>query len=350
MKKKSLLTGLLVLGLAAFLVACGNEPSTAVSGNEASEVQEDATENTDPIRIVLYPNESGSEFASIREYLVYFIEKATGRPAEAITTTHYNIAIEAIAQGSADLAYMGPTGYIIAAGMNDNDVRAVFTSSGPSGTLDDAVYFSFIAVRQEDVTLWEDGNGGFDLSGLEGEVMSFVSPTSTSGFVVPGTFIVNYFGLDHLDNVGQPGFFSQVNYPESHPGSAHSLITGQSNVAAFMNMEPHFEHVDGPLNEAGMVKCVRADAEAPLDSVAGECVVMIHAITVPNAPFVANFSSGNVTEAEFNAIIDIFTSDEVTNNENFFGDPTDDSVLSWFPRRGNERFLRVDPSMYDDLR
>ena len=357
--KKSLTALLLVLGFGVFLVACDNDTATSEVNTPQAQTPTptptptpEETVNTDPIRVVLYPNESGSEFAQIRDYLSLHITEATGRPVEIITTTHYNIAIQAIAEGTADIAYMGPTGYIIAAGMNDNDVRAIFTSSGPSGTLDDAVYFAFIGVRYEDKHLWYAGNGEFDLSGLEGEVMSFVSPTSTSGFVVPGTFIVNYFGLANLDAVGQPGFFSQVNFPDSHPGSYHSVLTGQSNVGAFMNREQEFEHVGGPLNDTGMIKCVREDLGAPFDALAGQCIVAIHAITVPNAPFVANLSSGNLTEAEVDAIVDIFISDVVTNNPNFFGDPDDTSVMSWFARREGQshRFVRVDPSMYDDLR
>jgi len=329
----------ILLGFAIFtgvltLVACdGNNIASESSNNE-------------PIRIVLLPSESGSQFAIIHDYLEQLIEEATGRPGEVITTTNNNVAIEAIAQGAADIAWLGVTSYIIASEQNPN-VRAIFTDSGESGTLDDAVYYAFIAVRYEDADDWMDGSGGFDLSGLEGSVISFVSPTSTSGFVIPGTYIVNRFDLNSLDDLATPGFFGQVNFLESHQGSAFSLINGQSNVASFMNQESLFEHVGGPLNGVGMIYQVREDAVAPLNQVRGERLMIIHSITVPNGPFVANFD--NLTQEEVDAIVEIFTSDAVAKNENFFG--SNPSVVSFLPRiSGNERFVPVDPSFYDDLR
>ena len=360
--KKNLFRIMMVLGLGLLLTACGDEDNTeTVSGNAlGNEVEENGdsedsgtseASNDDPIVIVLYPNESGSEFAAVHEELERLIYEATGRPGEVMLTVDYNIAIEAIAQGAADLAFMGPTGYIVASEQNPN-VRAMFVSSGPSGTLDDAVYYSFLAVREEDGHLWEDGAGGYDLSLLEGESMSFVALTSASGFVVPT------MGLDSLgflpdgvmaeDHFGIAGpFFSEVMMGESHQGSAFNLVTGQTNVAAFFNMESVFEHYDGPVNEAGMVYAVRQNAEAPLDSVEGELMRIIKSITVPNAPFVANLDT--LTEGEVEAITEMFTSDVVTYNENFFS-PDQDRVVGFITRTDQERYLRVPEYFFDDLR
>ena len=359
--KKSML-GIFALGMLLALVACGNDndsgAGTAEDGSTiVSEASEDETTTVEepvsdePIVIVLYPNESGSEFAAVHDDLERLIYEATGRPGQVMLTVDYNIAIEAIANGTADLAFMGPTGYIIASNQNPN-VRGMFVSSGPSGTLEDAVYYSFLAVREEDGHLWEDGQGGYDLSGLEGESMSFVALTSTSGFVVPA------IGLDGLgflpegviaeDHFGIAGpFFSEVMMGESHQGSAFNLLTNQTNVAAFFNMESVFEHHDGPINEAGMVYAVRADAEAPLDSVQGELMRIIMSISVPNAPFVANFDT--LTEDEVEAIVDMFTSDAVTYNENFFS-PDQDRVTGFTTRTDQERYLRVPDGFFDDLR
>lgn len=334
MKKMTKLIGTLGLGL--LLAACGNDAA--------------AQDNQGPITIVLYPNESGSEFGAVHEDMERLIYEATGRPGQVMTTVDYNIAIEAIANGSADLAFMGPTGYIIASNRNPN-VQAMFVSSGPSGTLEDAVYYSFLAVREEDGHLWEDGNGGYDLSLLEGESMSFVALTSTSGFVVPSIGLASLGflpdGVMAEDHFGIAGpFFSEVLMGQSHQGAAFNLLTEQTNVAAFFNMESVFEHYSGPLNQAGMVYAVRQDAEAPLDTVRGEQMRIISSIAVPNAPFVANFDT--LTEEEIDAITEIFLSDSVTYNENFFA--TDSESVSFHTRTGAERYLRVPAGFFDDLR
>jgi len=384
MKKRSLLLGLLVLTLGFVLVGCGDDDSDTPAGgnNGGNETVEngngyetngngdetngngdetievglpDCVGEGDPISIVLYPNESGSEFSAVHDDLRTLICLATGRPGDVQLTIDYNIAIEAIANGTADLAFMGPTGYIIASNQNPN-VRAMFVSSGPSGTLEDAVYYSFLAVREEDAHLWEAGDGGFDLNLLEGESMSFVALTSTSGFVVPSIGL-NSLGFlpegvapeDHF-GIGGP-FFSEVLMGVNHQGSAFNLLTGQTNVAAFFNMESVFEIYDdfgGTLtNQAGMIYAVRQDAEAPLDSVAGELMRIILSISVPNAPFVANFDT--LTDAEVEAIVEVFTSELVTDNENFWA--SDDTTIAFQGlRHGEERFLTIPDDFFDDLR
>lgn len=337
-----------------FLAACGNPATEAPTNNDNATTQQEAPTNDNEIVFVLFPNESGSEFAGMHADLEALIYQATGRPGRIMTTTDYTVTIQAIAEGAADLAYLGPIGYILASRQNPN-VHALMTSSGPSGTLEDAVYYSFLAVREEDAHLWENGQGGFDLSLLEGESMSFVAPTSTSGFVVPGSVMENMFDSIsdfEMDLIEGGPFFSEVLFGGSHQGSAYNLLTGQSNVAAFFNMESFFIHNDGPLNQAGMVYAVRDDAAAPLEGLRGELMRIILSITVPNAPVIVNpEGQGGLTQTEIDAIVELFLSDEVTNNTNFFSHP-DDGVASLFTRTdgGDERFLRVDPSFYDDLR
>jgi len=338
MEKRYVFRLILIFFASVLLVACTNENGN----NEGADGV-----NTDPIVVVLFPHESGPEFRMIHDEIERLIYEATGRPGEVMTTIDNNVAIEAISQGVADIAYLGVASYFIAREQNPN-VRSMFTPSGPSGTLDDAVYFSFLAVREEDVHLWEDGQGGFDLSGLEGEIFSFVSLTSTSGFVVPGEAIVDLFDLDSTDELAISGtFFEEVLFAGSHQASAFSVLNGQVNVAAFLDMEAHFEHVGGPLNAAGMIYQVREDAEVPLVSRAGDRLVIIKSTPVPNGPFVANMNT--LTEEEVTAITAIFTSDAVANNENFFGTPESDTV-SWEVRgTGNERFVPVDTTWYEAL-
>ena len=360
MKKKNVMASLFISGLVFILSACGDGAlaENQTTSTQAATTTEETANGTDTcvgegedIVIVFYPNESGAEFEIIHREIERLVCEATGRPGRAMPTTDYVIAIEAIANGTANLAYMGPTGYIVASNRNPN-VRAMKISSGPSGTLEDAVYYSFLAVREEDAHLWEDGQGGYDLSLLEGEIMSFVALTSTSGFVVPTIGLASHGflpdGVLAEDHFGISGpFFSEVMMAQSHQASAFALVSGDANVAAFFNMESHFEHHSGPVNDVGMVYAIRQDADAPLDSVGGELMRVIMSISVPNAPFVANHDT--LTDDEVEAIIERFLADDVTHNENFFSS-NQDLVRGFFTRTDQERFLRVPDGFFDDLR
>ena len=103
----------LLLGLMIFLAACGNdsgEASTSDESDESAASDSGSEENAegeaasdDPINVVWYPNESGSELEDGRDEIGAIIEDATGRPVEHELTTDYAIAIESIANDNADL-------------------------------------------------------------------------------------------------------------------------------------------------------------------------------------------------------------------------------------------------------
>jgi|GEM_PF-3279037 len=154
-------------------------------------------ENTQPIRFVFLPNESNDSMKDAREAFKAILEEATGKNVEIKTTTDYNIALEALISGKADMAYVGAEGYINAHKRNPAIVPLV-TNSGPSGTLNDAMYYSFIAVRTEDADNYKSG-AQYDLTKLKGKTISFVSTSSTSGFVIPAALIASKFGLANTD-------------------------------------------------------------------------------------------------------------------------------------------------------
>ena len=67
--------------------------------------------------------------------------------------------------GNRKIAYIGAEAYLNAR-KRTKDIEAVLTNSGESGTLKDALYYSFIAVRGEDADKYRSGNG-FDLKRLK---------------------------------------------------------------------------------------------------------------------------------------------------------------------------------------
>jgi len=77
------------------------------------------------------------------------VQEATGKKVEIVTTTDYNITVENIVSVQSQIAYIGAEAYLNAR-QRTKDIEAVLTNAGESGTLEDARYYSFIAVRGED--------------------------------------------------------------------------------------------------------------------------------------------------------------------------------------------------------
>ena len=150
-----------------------------------------AAGDKDTLTIAWLPNESGADLTEARDEIGKIIEEKTGKKVEHQTTTDYIVAIEAVANGNADMAFLGAQGYIEAHNKNEK-VLPLVVPSGASGTLEDAVYYSWLAVNKDNVDEYQNGNE-FAIDNIQGKNFSFVSNSSTSGFKVPSTGIVDYF-------------------------------------------------------------------------------------------------------------------------------------------------------------
>ena len=186
-----------------------------------------------PLKMVFYPNESSESMKDARLAFQEILKEAVGRDVEILTTTDYNIALEALVSGKADMAYVGAEGYLTAHKRN-SAVIPIATNSGPSGTLDDAKYYSFIGVQRKDADIYRKADGSFDLSLLRGKRMSFVAASSTSGFVIPARVLAAAFSLDNTDDlILSDKVFSKVLFAGSHQGSQVNLFRGDADAAAF---------------------------------------------------------------------------------------------------------------------
>ena len=316
-------------------------PSTSSTGSSASSeesAEEPSGDYADTITLVWYPNES------------------TGKEVEQKLTTDYAIAIESLASGTAQICFMGAQGYIEAKNANDA-VEPLFVNSGASGTLDDALYYSFLSVNKGDEGEYADGDG-YSIDNIAGKRISFVSNSSTSGFVVPTNSIISHFSQidgwadltqDDLIEGGSDMLFSQVLFGGSHQGSAYNLLSGNADVAAFCNTEiaPYATCTEGEANTAGAVYTINDDATAPFDTVTGSQFVIIQSTPVLNGPFAYN--SDALDPADVEAIQELFTSDEVANNELIFV-PEDSDGVGMFEKTENERFVLVDDAWFDPIR
>lgn len=315
------------------------------------------SESDDTLTIAWLPNESGADLVEAREEIGKMIEEKTGKKVEHQTTTDYIVAIEAIANGNADMAFLGAQGYIEANNKNDK-VLPLVVPSGESGTLEDAVYYSWLAVEKENTDQFKSGNE-FTIDNIQGKRFSFVSNSSTSGFKVPSTGITDYFTekeefksltAEDLLEGGKDKFFSEVLFGGSHQGSAVNLLSGKADVAAFCDtcVNNYVELADGEVNEPGAVYKVKENAAEPLNTVAGKEFSLISVTPVLNAPFVIN--TDTVSEEDQKMLLEIMTSDEVAKNEKIFV-PEDSEFSGLFSKKsGNERLVEVEDEWFNPIR
>ncbi|MDR2132093.1 MAG: PhnD/SsuA/transferrin family substrate-binding protein [Clostridiales Family XIII bacterium] len=352
---------LLALVMAAGLAGCTSATqgdSSAQSGEtEVSDSQESTPEpevNTSPINVVWYPNESSNTHEDIRAEVGRLIEQATGRAVEHKLTTDYTIAIESIASGSADIAMsMGAVGYIEAKNKNPL-IDVLFVNADKEGKLDGAKYFSWICVNTADADAYKSGDA-YSIDNIKGKKMSFVSNSSTSGFRVPTTSIIEHFASDNLDEDkliegGPDQFFGEVYFGGSHQGSAVNLIGGNADVAAFCDIElaPYIQLKEGAENTVGAVYEVKDGADAPFDVHAGKDFVVIACTPVFNGPNAYN--PENLSPDEIKAIQDLFTSPEVANNELIFYDADVEGALGLYKKSSSYGYVLTSDSWYDPYR
>ncbi|MBP2078376.1 PhnD/SsuA/transferrin family substrate-binding protein [Oceanobacillus polygoni] len=342
MKNNWYLVGMLVAVL-VMLAAC----SGGTASGEDGEVD-------DVINIVWYPNESGNDMKSSRDEIGRVIEEATDKEVEHHLTTDYAIAIETLVNNNADVAFMGAVGYIEAKNGNDA-VEPLVVPSGESGTLDDAIYYSWLAVNVDEQDNFKV-DGEFSLDTIADKPFSFVSNSSTSGFVVPSSGIIEYFSEqeEYADLTGEDlmeggPLFSQVLFGGSHQGSAVNLLNNSVEVAAFCDtcVESYVELVEGEANTPGSVYRVKDDAAEPFNTVAGSEFVLMSVTPVLNAPFAANLDV--LGQEDFDTLQELFSSDEIANNEQIFV-PEDSGESGLFFKSGEERFIPVEDSWFDPIR
>ena len=342
---------LAMAGVFGALTGCTASGSGAAAGASAAGAGAGSSAaSSDVLTMVWLPDNSSADLSAAREAMGQAITDACGREVELLTTTDYNVAIEAIASGKAQMAYLGAEGYVQANKKNPK-VLAAFTNSDEEGGLDGACYYSRISVLTENADQYKDGDS-YSIENIKGKSFSFVSATSTSGFKVPSSDIVSEFGLESSDDLLEGGaFFSEVLFGNSHQGSAVNLLSGDADAAAFddVDVDMYLDLVSGEANSVGAVYQVKDDAEAPFDTVRGKQFTIIGITPVLNAPIC--FNEEAISEEDRTKIVDHFCSDEVANNPQIFVDPEDENAKGIFEKASEKtRFVEVDDAWYEPVR
>lgn len=337
--------GLLATALAVSLSGCSNDASSSSSAA--------TTESQAPEKIVFAwePSNSGSDYEAMRDAMADAITEATGIPCEVMTTTDYNVTIEALSSGQAQIASLGADEYVEIHERNPN-IEVGFVLSDADGELNPVSYYSQIICRDGEQDQFMGDDGEFDFEKLRGQDYSFVSLSSTSGYVIPATIFADELGIDNIDVFAESGeFFNKVVMASSQPLSVYEVASGNVNLASCDNTSASaaYNVVSGTNGEVGCIYEVRTGLEGELANWAGSRLACIESFPVPAVPFCINTEALPADVVE--AIIDYMTSEEVANNTEVFVDPDNPSHNSKYKKTSdNIRFVAADDSYYDDYR
>ncbi len=345
--RRQFITGgaaVLAIGALSAMFGCAAPSGTATGSANSGKADAPAAKK---ITMVWLPDNSAADLTPSREAFGEVIKKASGAEVELMTTTDYNVAIEAIASGKVQMALLGAEGYVQANKKNAK-VLAAFTNSDSDGGLEGARYYSRICVRKEDADKYKDGSK-YSIKNIKGKSFSFVTNTSTSGFKVPSAGIVKEFNLESNEQLLEGGkFFSEVIFGGSHVGSVVNLLSGACEAAAFddVDVDMHLDLVSGEANSVGAVYKAKDNAEAPFDTVRGKEFVIISITAVLNAPFVFNHDA--IDDETRKKIVDLFTSKEVADNKKIFVGKEEKGIF----KKSSEKscFVTVSDDWYEPIR
>jgi phosphonate transport system substrate-binding protein len=163
------------------------------------------------LRVTTIPEEAATE--QIRKFgpLSQYLEKSLGMKVEFTPVTDYPAAVEALVNKQVDLVWFGGFTY----------VQAQIRSGGK---------IIPIAQREEDskfrsVFITQKNSGITKLTDLKGKQVSFGSQSSTSGHLMPRTYLLEA-GLNPEAD------FKRIAYSGAHDATIASVVSGRVDAAA----------------------------------------------------------------------------------------------------------------------
>lgn len=173
----------------------------------------DAPAARETLRVVLIPADGGTEDGTRADYEPVFtvVSRMTGIDFDIRVGQSYATVVEALCNGGADIAFVGPVTYVQARDRNCADLLAVGVEKNQS------IYYSGVfALAASPIRAITD---------LKDKRVAFGDVNSTSSFVYPMGMIVDA-GLDPVRDLGA------IRVTGSHADSLATLVHGQSDAAA----------------------------------------------------------------------------------------------------------------------
>lgn len=185
---------------------------TALAGMVAcSGAQEDAS--TRQLDILLIPADGGTESGTLADYQPLFdaVGKAADIEFDLKVAQSYGAVVEAMCNGTADIAFVGPVVYLQAKERGCAELLAVAVEDGQS-----IYYAGYFARNDSSIQTIDD---------LRGKSVAFGDVNSTSSFIIPITMLMEK-GIDPVKDLGT------LRLTGTHASSLAALTEGRVDVAA----------------------------------------------------------------------------------------------------------------------
>jgi phosphonate transport system substrate-binding protein len=193
----------LILSLGALLVLPGGAPARAQK----------------PLHQVLTPTQKPTDQLAAGEEFGQALGKLVGVQVRVTVASDYAAVIEALRNKSADLAFVHPGGYVLAA----REAKAVIVARNLWHGK--ASFTARFFVRKE--------SGITTLEGLRGKTIAFVDPASSSGYIYPMVMLIQR-GL--VQNRDPKTFFREMLFAGSHDAGMRALLNGHVDALASFDM------------------------------------------------------------------------------------------------------------------
>ncbi|PRO64833.1 phosphate/phosphite/phosphonate ABC transporter substrate-binding protein [Alkalicoccus urumqiensis] len=202
------------------LAGCGtdNTEENEAGGSNAGENTGGNNSSDDVFEVAVIPSQSVGEMQDGLTALEEHLAAEMDQEVEVEHYPSYNAVVEAINYGHVDLAYFGPTTYLIA--HETSGAEAVITQNVNG----EPYYYSYM-ITQPDAP-WDDLDSLID--DAENIDFAFGSQSSTSGFVIPG-YELKQQGV--YENEGEYEFNS-VRFTGSHDITATVVAEGDVDAGA----------------------------------------------------------------------------------------------------------------------
>lgn len=169
-----------------------------------------STEKEQVLKMGFVPMKDGDTLIESVEPLTEMLSKELGIKVEGFTATNYVGVVEGLGSGQVDFGFIPPFAYVLA--NSESNAKVILTAINKSG---EARYRSQLLVRKD---------GGIkSFADIKGKIVTFVDPSSTSGYLFPGAHLIKE-GIDIEKDI-------EYVYSGGHDKSIQLLLNGDVDVA-----------------------------------------------------------------------------------------------------------------------
>ena len=214
---KRVLSFVLIVCVSAIVVSCttskpDNPTSVSPSSSPQSSISSKADAST--LQVAVIPWQSPEEQEKKMQPLAEYLQAILKRPVHFQITKDYTAAVDLLAEEKVDMAYLAALTYIKAHDRNNKLQPLVL----PIDQITGRPWYSSVIVA--------DASKGIEtLEDLKGKRFAFISPSSTSGFLMP----LNTFQAKGIDPTRD---FSRIVYLGSHDKAETALAKGEIDAIA----------------------------------------------------------------------------------------------------------------------